>query len=109
MSAALVGKHIDAAVRLFGYPDGSAKVTGKIVYTWTHRATYTSNNFKGTKIDKDTGAVISIYEKETEDGVCVLKVITNLNEIIERWFMDGPAFACRYYYGQFDFDPNRRR
>lgn len=95
----IVGKHIDVVIRIFGYPDNSAKVAGRNVYSWIHREnrSYTTQETRQTEIGPLPGNVTShdLYL------ICVFKVVTDDKEIIIHWEFDGNTGACEYFEAPF--------
>jgi hypothetical protein len=94
-SQLLVGKHIDVAIRLFGYPDDVVSLDSRTIYVWVHKTTYTTTTDNYT-----TREGIRIYQGTDSDTLylsCTLKIITNASKIIIDWQWEGNAGACAHF------------
>lgn len=100
MRKTLLGKHIDTAVKIYGYPDGSAKISDRIVYTWTHNQTDTDPRC-GSK-PGDFGPTFGCDNVQIRSS-CKFQVFTDLREIIQSWTYDGDPRACTFFWSRFDY------
>jgi hypothetical protein len=99
------GKHLDVLVRAIGYPDSSALLGDRTVYTWVHRQTNTyDQDIYGRGpygLPKVKGTV-----RTTDNLTCTFKALVNTQNIVVHWSNQGNHGACVYFYEAFDKLPD---
>jgi len=104
--AALRGRDLKTAIGYLGYPDNQQEIAGNKVYTWgrsytattvTPVTTYGSGSFFGMNGPTNyTGSTVS-YVPQTGTYSCVLKIITNKDDMIIDSQYDGDLGGCGKY------------
>jgi hypothetical protein len=99
----LVGKPLDAAIHHYGLPDGEMTVMGKKIYVWYALTTTTTPStfpydFMTYPPHRPYRHPIIMQHMETESYLCILKVVVDDKNVIQRWECKGNMMACDVFY-----------